>query len=390
MEAYLDNAATTRVMDPVKEIVVRAMTEDYGNPSSKHKKGMDAEHYIKEARAIIARTLRVQDKEIVFTSGGTESNNMALIGGAFANQRAGKHIISTRIEHASVYQPLAFLESQGFEVTYLTVDSDGHIFLEELKQAIRPDTILVSVMYVNNEIGAVEPIGEIGRMINEIDPGILFHVDGIQAYGKYEIRPKREGIDLLSVSGHKIHGPKGTGYLYINEKAKIRPLIYGGGQQKDMRSGTENVPGVAGLGAAAQEMYRDLSGHIEQMVRLKDHLIDRMGEIEGAVVNSKKGLEGAPHIVSVSFQGVRSEVLLHALEERKIYVSSGSACSSNHPAISGTLKAVGIKREFLDSTLRFSLGMYNTQKELDYAIQVLKELLPMLRRYGGGPGGKRR
>ncbi len=390
MEAYLDNAATTRVMDPVKEIVVRAMTEDYGNPSSKHKKGMDAEHYIKEARAIIARTLRVQDKEIVFTSGGTESNNMALIGGAFANQRAGKHIISTRIEHASVYQPLAFLESQGFEVTYLTVDSDGHIFLEELKQAIRPDTILVSVMYVNNEIGAVEPIGEIGRLIKEIDPGILFHVDGIQAYGKYEIRPKREGIDLLSVSGHKIHGPKGTGYLYINEKAKIRPLIYGGGQQKDMRSGTENVPGVAGLGAAAQEMYRDLSGHIEQMVRLKDHLIDRMGEIEGAVVNSKKGLEGAPHIVSVSFQGVRSEVLLHALEERKIYVSSGSACSSNHPAISGTLKAVGIKREFLDSTLRFSLGMYNTQKELDYAIQVLKELLPMLRRYGGGPGGKRR
>ncbi len=390
MEAYLDNAATTRVMDPVKEIVVRAMTEDYGNPSSKHKKGMDAEHYIKEARAIIARTLRVQDKEIVFTSGGTESNNMALIGGAFANQRAGKHIISTRIEHASVYQPLAFLESQGFEVTYLTVDSDGHIFLEELKQAIRPDTILVSVMYVNNEIGAVEPIGEIGRLIKEIDPGILFHVDGIQAYGKYEIRPKREGIDLLSVSGHKIHGPKGTGYLYINEKAKIRPLIYGGGQQKDMRSGTENVPGVAGLGAAAQEMYRDLSGHIEQMVRLKDHLIDRMGEIERAVVNSKKGLEGAPHIVSVSFQGVRSEVLLHALEERKIYVSSGSACSSNHPAISGTLKAVGIKREFLDSTLRFSLGMYNTQKELDYAIQVLKELLPMLRRYGGGPGGKRR
>lgn len=390
MEAYLDNAATTRVMDPVKEIVVRAMTEDYGNPSSKHKKGLEAEHYIKEARAIIAKTLRVQDKEIVFTSGGTGSNNMALIGGALAGQRAGKHIISTRIEHASVYRPLAYLESQGFEVTYLNVDRDGHILLKELEEAIRPDTILVSVMYVNNEIGAVEPIEAIGRLVKARDPKICFHVDGIQAYGKYEIRPKREEIDFLSVSGHKIHGPKGVGFLYINEKAKIRPILYGGGQQRDLRPGTENVPGIAGLGVAAREMYEDLPGRIRRMIGLKDHLIDRMGEVEGAVVNSKKGTESAPQIISVSFQGVRSEVLLHALEERGVYVSSGSACSSNHPAISGTLKAVGIKKELLDSTLRFSLGMYNTEEELDYAIQVLKELLPTLRRYGGGPKGGRR
>ena len=384
MEVYLDNAATTRVMEPVRKIVVKAMTEDYGNPSAKHKKGMEAEHYIKEARAAIAKTLRVEDKEILFTSGGTESNNMALIGGALANWRAGKHIISTRIEHASVYQPLTYLEGQGFEVTYLGVDGDGHISLNELEQAIRPDTVLVSVMYVNNEIGAVEPIEEIGRLVKAKDPKILFHVDGIQAYGKYEIRPKREGIDLLSASGHKIHGPKGTGFLYIDEKSKIKPIIYGGGQQRGLRSGTENVPGVAGLGVAAQEIYRDLSGYIDRMVRLKDHLIDRMEEVEGAVVNSKRGLKSAPQIISVSFAGVRSEVLLHALEERGIYVSSGSACSSHHPALSGTLKAVGIKKELLDSTLRFSLGIYNTEEELDYTIQALKELLPMLRRYGGG------
>ncbi len=384
MEAYLDNSATTKVMDCVTELVVKVMTEDYGNPSAKHRKGMEAERYVKEARAAIAKTLKVQDKEILFTSGGTESNNMALMGAAFANQRAGKHIITTRIEHASVYNPLAYLESQGFEVTYLHVDQDGHISLQELQDAIRPDTILVSVMYVNNEIGAVEPVEEIGRLIKSIRPSIVFHVDGIQAYGKYEIRPKKQNIDLLSVSGHKIHGPKGVGFLYINEKVKIRPLIYGGGQQKDMRSGTENVPGIAGLGAAAREIYTGFAERIDQMVRLKDYFIDRIGEIDGTVVNSKKGLESAPQIISVSFQGVRSEVLLHALEEKQIYVSSGSACSSNHPAISGTLKAVGVKKELLDATLRFSLGIYNTKEQLDYTMEVLKELLPVLRRYQRG------
>lgn len=384
MEAYLDNSATTKVMDCVTDIVVKVMTEDYGNPSAKHRKGMEAERCIKEARAAIAKTLKVQDKEILFTSGGTESNNMALIGTAFANQRAGKHIITTRIEHASVYNPLAYLESQGFQVTYLPVDQDGHISLKELQDAIRPDTILVSIMYVNNEIGAVEPVEEIGQLIKSIRPSIVFHVDAIQAYGKYQIRPKKQNIDLLSVSGHKIHGPKGVGFLYINEKVKIKPLLYGGGQQKDLRSGTENVPGIAGLGAAAKEMYTDFARRIGKMTELKDYFIERISEIDGTVVNSKKGLESAPQIISVSFQGVRSEVLLHALEERQIYVSSGSACSSNHPAISGTLKAVGVKKELLDATLRFSLGIYNTREQLDYTIEVLKELLPVLRRYQRG------
>ena len=384
MEAYLDNAATTRVLDSVREKMVKVMEEDYGNPSSRHRKGMGAERQVKEAREVIAKTLRVQEKEIIFTSGGTESNNMALIGAALANHRAGNHIISTRIEHASVYQPLSFLENQGFRVTYLDVDREGHIFLEQLSEAIGPDTILVSVMYVNNEIGAVEPVGEIGRLIKEKNPAAVFHVDGIQAYGKYEIRPKKQQIDLLSVSGHKIHGPKGTGFLYKNEKVKVKPIIYGGGQQKGMRSGTENVPGIAGLGQAAREMEEGFSERVGRLWELKYYLIDRMCGLEGVAVNSDKGEESAPHIVSASFQGVRGEVLLHALEDRGIYVSSGSACSSNHPAISGTLKAVGIKKEFLDSTLRFSLGMFNTREQLDYAVRTLGELLPVLRRYQRG------
>ena len=384
MEAYLDNAATTRVLDSVREKMVKVMEEDYGNPSSRHRKGIGAERQVKEAREVIAKTLRVQEKEIIFTSGGTESNNMALIGAALANHRAGNHIISTRIEHASVYQPLSFLENQGFRVTYLDVDREGHIFLEQLSEAIGPDTILVSVMYVNNEIGAVEPVGEIGRLIKEKNPAAVFHVDGIQAYGKYEIRPKKQQIDLLSVSGHKIHGPKGTGFLYKNEKVKVKPIIYGGGQQKGMRSGTENVPGIAGLGQAAREMEEGFSERVGRLRELKDYLIDRMCGLEGVAGNSDKGEESAPHIVSASFQGVRGEVLLHALEDRGIYVSSGSACSSNHPAISGTLKAVGIKKEFLDSTLRFSLGMFNTREQLDYAVRTLGELLPVLRRYQRG------
>lgn len=384
MEAYFDNSATTKVLDCVKDIVVKTMTEDYGNPSAKHLKGMEAERYIKEAREAVAKTLKVKEKEILFTSGGSESNNMALIGTALANKRAGNHIITTNIEHPSVYNTLSYLESLGFEVTYLKVDSMGHISLEELKEAVRPETILVSVMYVNNEVGAVEPVEEISRIIKEKNPSALFHVDAIQGYGKFRIYPKRQGIDLLSVSAHKIHGPKGVGFLYIDEKVKIKPLIYGGGQQNGMRSGTENVPGVAGLGAAAKEAYTNFDEKISRLYELKDYLIDRMGEIEGAHVNTPKGRESAPQIVSVSFEGIRSEVLLHALEDRGIYVSSGSACSSNHPAVSGTLKGIGVKKELLDSTLRFSFCVFNTKEEVDYCIDTLKELLPVLRRYTRG------
>lgn len=384
MEAYFDNSATTKVLDSVKDIVVKTMTEDYGNPAAKHRKGMEAEQYIRDARKIIADTMKVQEKEILFTSGGSESNNMALIGAAWANQRAGKHIISTSIEHPSVYNPLGVLEELGFEVTILPVDHDGHISLKELEEAIRPDTILVSTMYVNNEVGAVEPVEEISKIIKAKNPSTLYHVDAIQAYGKYVIRPKKQGIDLLSVSSHKIHGPKGVGFLYIRNGVKIKPLIYGGGQQAGLRSGTENVPGVAGFGAAAKEMYTNHAEKVQKLIELKDYMTDRLGEIEGTVINSKKGEASAPQIVSVSFEGVRSEVLLHALEDKGVYVSSGSACSSNHPGISGTLKGIGVAQKLLDSTIRMSFGMFNTKEEVDYTIDVLKELVPVLRRYQRG------
>lgn len=381
MEAYFDNSATTRVLDSVKEIVVQTMTEDYANPAAKHRMGVKAEQYIRTARFEIAKTLKVQEKEILFTSGGSESNNLALIGGALANQRRGKHLISTGIEHPSVYRPLEYLTELGFEVTFLPVDRDGHISLTELGSSLREDTILVSVMYVNNEVGAVEPVEEIARVIQEKNPHTLFHVDAIQAYGKYRIRPQKQGIDLLSVSGHKIHGPKGVGFLYIRDGVKVKPMVYGGGQQNDMRSGTENVPGVAGLGAAAKEMYTDHEAKVAHLIDLKDYMTDRMGELKGVVVNSKKGRESAPQIVSVSFEGVRSEVLLHALEERGIYVSSGSACSAHHPGISGTLKGIGVAQKLLDATIRFSFGLFNTREEIDYCMDTLKELLPVLRKY---------
>lgn len=384
MEAYFDNSATTKVLEPVKEIVIKTMTEDYGNPSAKHKIGLNAERYIKEAAETIANTLKVLPKEIVFTSGGSESNNMALIETAMANRRAGNHIISTGIEHASVYNPLAYLEEQGFRVTYLPVDEHGHIRLNELEEAICSETILVSVMYVNNEIGAIEPIEAISKIIKKKNPAILFHVDAIQAYGKLVIRPKSQGIDLLSASAHKIHGPKGAGFLYIDKRVKIKPLIYGGGQQRGMRSGTENVPGIAGLSVAASYMYTNHREKIRGIIELKDYFIDRLKEIDGVTINSQKGELSAPQIVSASFFGIRSEVLLHALEEKEIYVSSGSACSSNHPAVSGTLKGIGVKTELLDSTLRFSFGVFNTREEVDYCMETLKELLPVLRKYQRG------
>ena len=378
MEAYFDNAATTRVAPEVQDIVKKVMDLDYGNPSSRHRKGAEAEKYIKEAQDIIAGTLKAEPKEIIFTSGGTESNNMALIGAAFANRRRGNHIISTRIEHASVYNPLLFLEEQGFRITFLNVDRQGHVDPEELKQAICPETILVSVMMVNNEIGAIEPIEEIGKIIKKANPDIVFHVDAIQAYGKLKISVKRCKIDLLSVSGHKIHGPKGTGFLYVRDKVKLRPIIYGGGQQRDFRSGTENVPGIAGLGMAAKLIYTNHAEKIEKIRQVKDTFLTGVRKLDGVVDNSGE----APHIASVSFRGIeRSEVLLHALEAKGVYCSSGSACSSNHPAISGTLKAIGVEDELLNATLRFSFSVYSSVEEAEYAMQVLAEELPKRREF---------
>ena len=381
MEAYLDNSATTACSKAATDMMVKLLQEDFGNPSSLHMKGVEAEKYILEAKKIIAKTLKAQDKEILFTSGGTESNNMALIGAAMANKRAGKHIITSSIEHASITSPMAFLEEQGFEVTYLKVDAYGVISLEELESAIRQDTILVSLMHVNNEIGAIEPSDEAGKIIKQKNPNTLFHVDAIQSYGKLQINVKKANIDLLSVSGHKIHGPKGSGFLYIKDKTKIKPLILGGGQQKGMRSGTENVPAYAGLGVAAEEIYSDFDKKIDRLYELRNHFIEEVTKIEGVSVNGKMGRESAPHIVSVSVKGVRAEVLLHSLEDRKIYVSSGSACSSNKPHLSGTLKNIGLSNDLLDSTVRFSFCVNTTVEEVDYALEVLRELIPMLQKY---------
>ncbi len=382
MEAYLDNSATTVVVAPVKDIMIKTMCEDFGNPSSLHLKGVDAEKYVKKAREIIAKSLKVDEKEIIFTSGGTESNNLALIGTALANQRAGKHIITTCFEHASVLSTMDFLKNMGFEITYLAVDSDGKIDLNQLKESLRADTILVSVMYVNNEIGAVEPVSEISKIIKAYNPDIVFHVDAIQAYGKYIINPKKQGIDLLSVSGHKIHGPKGSGFLYASGKVKLKPIIYGGGQQKGMRSGTENVPAIAGLGEAVKYSYDNFNEKIEKLYSLKDYFIDEVSKIDNVKINSKKGQESAPHIVSVSFIGVRSEVMLHTLEDRGIFVSAGSACSSNKQKnVSATLKGIGLKPEEIDSTIRFSFCYETTKEEIDYAVDVIKENIAMLRKY---------
>ncbi len=381
MEIYLDNSATTRAFDEVVDVVSRVMREDFGNPSSMHQKGVEAERYVKESKEIIAKTLKVQEKEIFYTSGGTESDNWALMGAASANSRAGRHLITTKVEHPAILQTMEYLESIGYEVTYLSVDKQGIIRLEELEQTIRPDTILVSIMHVNNEVGAVQPVEEAGLLIKRMNPKTLFHVDAVQSFGKYKIFPKKSKIDMLSVSGHKIHGPKGTGFLYVDEHVKIKPIMFGGGQQKGMRSGTENVPGVAGIGKATQVMYRNLSEDVERLYDLKRFFTDEVQKIESVKVNGPLYEEGAPHIVSVSFAGVRSEVLLHALEDRGVYVSAGSACASNKHTVSATLKSMGVAQDMLDSTIRFSFSIFTTKEELDYTLKCLNELLPMLRKY---------
>ena len=381
MEAYFDNSATTRCYPEVAEIVVKTMTEDFGNPSAMHLKGVEAEKYVREAAQTLAKILKVNEKEIIFTSGGTESNNLALFGGADANKRSGNHIITTSVEHAAVGQPAERLEQMGYEVTIVPVDHRGVVQLEALEKALRPDTILVSTMYVNNEVGAVMPVEEIAKLVHEKSPKALYHVDAIQAFGKYRIYPKKAGIDMLSVSSHKIHGPKGVGFLYINEKARIQPQILGGGQQAGMRSGTDNVPGIAGLGVAAKMVYTDFDEKIEHMYQLKERLAEGFLKLPDVRLNGMEIREGAPQILSASFLGVRSEVLLHTLEEKGIYVSAGSACSSHKRKAAGTLSAMGMEATQRESTLRFSFSEENTFEEVDYVLEVIGQVLPMLRRY---------
>ena len=382
MEVYLDNSATTMSYPEVGELVYKVMCRDYGNPASMHRKGVEAEHYIREAKETLAKILKVNAKEIFFTSGGTESDNLALIGCARANKRSGNHLITTSIEHPAILNTMRYLEEEeGFRVTYLPVDSKGKVKLDALKEALCPETILVSIMYVNNEVGTVQPVEEAAKMVKEYDSSILFHTDAVQGFGKYHIYPKRMGIDLLTASGHKIHGPKGVGFLYIGDKVKIHPILFGGGHQKNIRSGTENVPGTAGLGLAAKMIYQDMDMKVALMRELKNYFIEGISKIEDTTIHGFTDEGSAPHIISVGIAGIRSEVLLHALEDKGIYVSSGSACSSNHPSVSGVLKGIGAADEYLDATLRFSMSEFTTKEEIDYTLETLYNCIPMLRKF---------
>lgn len=386
MEVYLDNSATTAVFPEVAELMKKVMCKDYGNPSSLHMKGVDAEQYLRYAKETLAKILKVNEKELYFTSGGTESDNLALIGAAMANKRRGMHLITTQIEHPAVLQTMKYLEEQGFSVTYLPVDNTGRIRIEDLQNAMTPETILVSIMHTNNEVGSLQPIEEAGALLKKMNPNVLFHVDAVQGFGKAKILPKKMNIDLLSVSGHKIHGPKGVGLLYVGERVKIMPILFGGGQQMGLRSGTENVPGIVGLAKAAEMLYGDFDQDKEKLYQCKQHFIEGLKKIDDVYVNGLQpgdeyGRLSAPHVVSVSVKGVRSEVLLHALEEQGVYVSAGSACSARKPQPSATLRAMGVDKSFLESTIRFSFSVYTTIEEIDYTLQVMYDKIPILRMY---------
>jgi len=381
-EVYLDNSATTRPCPEAIEAVMNAMTSDYGNPSSLHQKGIDAEQIVRRATETLSGIMKVEPGTIYYTSGASESNNWALFGTALANQRRGRHIIVSPIEHAAVSMPAKALEEMGFEVTVLGVDAHGHINPDELKEAVRKDTILVSVMYVNNEIGTVEPIRQLAAVVHAANPDTFFHVDAVQAFGKFFLHPKREGIDLMSASSHKFFGPKGVGFLYIDPRVRIKPLIYGGGQQNDMRSGTDNVPGIAGMAAAAERVYSTLKIDREKILAMKKKLAYGIAELGDIRINGDPDLEGtAPHILNVSCLGIRSEVMLHSLEEKGIYISAGSACSSHKRQGSATLNAIGCTQAEKESAVRFSLSSANTPEEIDYTLEALREIVPRLRKY---------
>ncbi len=386
MEVYLDNSATTRVFPEVAELMTKIMCVHYGNPSSLHMKGIEAEQYLIYAKQTFAKILKVEEKEIFFTSGGTEADNLAIMGCAMANNRRGRHLITTQVEHPAVLNTMRHMESMGYRVTYLPVNAYGQISLEELRRQIRQDTILVSIMHTNNEIGVLQPVEEAGELIKRMNPDTLFHVDAVQGFGKAKIYPKKMRIDLLSASGHKIHGPKGVGLLYIEDKVKIQPIVHGGGQQRNIRSGTDNVSGAAGMAKAAELLYTHYEEDAKRLYEYKRYFMEGIRKLEGVWINGlipgmPDGEGTAPHIVSVSFGGIRSEVLLHALEEDKIYVSAGSACAARKPQPSQTLKAIGIDKNLLESTIRFSFSVYTTREEIDYTLGKLYDKIPILRKY---------
>ncbi len=388
-EIYLDNAATTKPLQSVAEIVYETMLHTYGNPSSLHKKGLEAENKIKEASAFLAQRLGCLPEEIIYTSGATESNNMALMGACEAYKRRGHKLITTPLEHPSVGEVFKFLEQRGFDVKTVKVDGKGYVDQEHLRSLLDDQTLLVSIMHVNNEIGTVQRLEELGQLIKAHNKEILFHVDAVQSFMKIPIQVKRAKIDLLSVSAHKFYGPRGIGFLYKNKETRLIPLLYGGGQQKNRRSGTENVPGVVGLYEATKYMEANKEAILENYKCCKIHLAEGiLREIPDTFINGPTLEEGAPHILNMSFENVRAEVLLHALEQKGIYVSSGSACSSHKKTTSGTLVAIGQTGSHLDNALRFSFSYENTLEEMEEVIKALTEQVTLLRRYTLGGSKK--
>lgn len=380
-EIYFDNSATTKCSEGVISIVTQVMSNDYGNPSSMHQKGVEAEKYCKDAAEILAKELKCSPKEIIFTSGGTESDNLAIKGVAYAYRRTGNHIITSKIEHPAVLNVVKQLEKEGFEVTYLNVDKTGCVSVEDYERALRPDTILTTIMMVNNEIGSVQPIEALVKIKKKVVPNSFFHTDAIQSFGKYRISASKLGVDLISISAHKFHGPKGIGALYVRNGVRLISQMLGGGQQNDLRSGTHPVPGIAGMGQAVKEIYTDFESKTEYLYNCKKYFIDKLKGIKDVHIIGPAADEGAPHIISAAFPPVRSEVLLHSLEAKGIYVSSGSACASNKPGYSSTLKAIGIEQRLADSVIRFSLSNLNTKEEIDYCVDLINEILPKLKKY---------
>lgn len=378
-EIYLDNAATTRPHPAVIEVMTRALTVDFGNPSSLHGKGVAAERVITAAREAVAASLGVSAGEIVFTSGGTEANNLAILGAARIAR--GRHLVVSAIEHSSILSPARALAADGFEVTELPVDGGGLVSAQQLAAALRRDTVLVSVMAVNNEIGTIEPLEELAHVIRAHRTAggtAVFHVDAVQAWGKIALRPSRVGIDLLSISGHKVHGPKGIGALYVRRGVRLAALVSGGDQERALRPGTENVPGIAGLGEAARLLVAELPGHTAQMGTLTRRLRDRFARIVDVIINTPD-TGAAPHILNVTFPGVRGETLLHRLEMDGVYVSTGSACHSHRLTPSHVLLAIGRTADEAASSLRFSVSRFTTPAEIDAASSAVEAAVADLR-----------
>lgn len=374
-EIYLDNSATTRVCEKSAEKVLELMTQCYGNPSSLHKKGLEAQREVAHARQAVAVSLGAQPREIIFTSGGTEANNLAVLGGAAAGRRRGKRIVTTAIEHPSVLEPMRQLEKEGFEVVFLTPDTDGRVPEEAVLKAVTGDTILISVMAVNNELGSIQPIEVLKKAVKRAGAPALVHVDGVQAYGKLPLRPEKLGIDLLTVSGHKIHGPKGVGALYVSKNARILPRTFGGGQERELRPGTEAAPLIAGLGAAVEELP-DWRQAYSRMEKLRDYTLQKLSGLEGVEVNSP--VEGLPYLLNFSALGIRSETMLHFLAQRGIYVSSGSACAKGKQ--SHVLKAAGLPDSRISSAIRVSFSRESTERDADALAEGVREGLACLAR----------